>query len=60
MYAAYVGRDSIIHLLLDGKADSNKGSIDGLTPLMLAAGCGNESVCFFLLQVNLLSSVSFC
>lgn len=52
MYAAYVGHDSIVNLLLDAHADPNKGTPSGLTPLMVAAGCGNESVCYFLNQVT--------
>ena len=52
MYASYVGHDTVVNLLLDSGADSKKGTPDGLTPLMVAAGCGNESVCYFLLQVR--------
>ena len=52
MYASYVGHDTVVNLLLDAKADPNKGTPEGLTPLMVAAGCGNESVCFFLIQVH--------
>ena len=52
MYAAYVGHDTVLNLLLDAHADPNKGTPDGLTPLMVAAGCGNESVCYFLIQVK--------
>ncbi len=51
MYASYVGHDTIVNLLLDTGVDSSRGSHNGLTPLMVAAGCGNESVCYFLLHV---------
>ncbi|XP_003389398.2 PREDICTED: ankyrin repeat and SAM domain-containing protein 3-like isoform X2 [Amphimedon queenslandica] len=50
MYAAYVGHDTVVNLLLDSHADPNKGTPSGLTPLMVASGCGNESVCYFLIQ----------
>ena len=53
MYAAYVGHDTVVNLLLESGADPSKGTGFGLTPLMVAAGCGNESVCYFLLQVTL-------
>lgn len=52
MYAAYVGHDTVVNLLLDSHADPNKGTPSGLTPLMVASGCGNESVCYFLIQVS--------
>ena len=52
MYASYVGHDTVVNLLLEAGADAGKGTSDGLTPLMVAAGCGNESVCYFLLQVS--------
>ena len=58
MYASYVGHDTVVNLLLDGKADPNIGTPEGLTSLMVAAGCGNESVCFFLLQVPTLEQPS--
>ena len=51
MYAAYVGHDTIVNLLLDSDADPSLGTPANLTPLMVAAGCGNESVCYFLVQV---------
>lgn len=57
MYAAYVGHDTVVNLLLDSHADPNKGTPFGLTPLMVAAGCGNESVCYFLIQVSLQTSL---
>ena len=47
MYAAYVGHD----LLLDSHTNPSLATPTGLTPLMVAAGCGNESVCYFLIQV---------
>lgn len=51
MYASYVGHDTIVNLLLDMGVETSKGTPNGLTPLMVAAGCGNESVCYFLMQV---------
>ena len=51
MYAAYVGHDTIVNLLLDSDANPSLGTSSNLTPLMVAAGCGNESVCYFLIQV---------
>ena len=51
MYAAYVSHDTVVNLLLEARADANKGTPGGLTPLMVAAGCGNESICYFLIQV---------
>ena len=53
MYAAYVSHDTVVNLLLEAKADPNKGTPGGLTPLMVAARCGNESICYFLIQVPL-------
>ena len=52
MYAAYVGHDTIVNLLLDYHVDVNARTTTkyGATPLMLAASCGNESIVFFLLQ----------
>ena len=52
MYACYVGHDTVVNLLLDSGAEPSRGTPSGLTPLMVAAGCGNESVCYFLLQVS--------
>ena len=52
MYAAYMGHDTILNLLLEAGADPNFCSRKKLSPLMIAAGCGNESVCYFLLQVS--------
>ena len=51
MYASYVGHDTIVNLLLDSGAEPTRGTPSSLTPLMVAAGCGNESVCYFLIQV---------
>ena len=51
MYASYVGHDTVVNLLLEAGANPNIGTVDGLTSLMVAAGCGNESVCFFLIGV---------
>lgn len=51
MYAAYVGHDNIVNLLLEFSVDANaRTTKNGATPLMLAASCGNESVVYFLLQ----------
>lgn len=54
MYAAYVGHDNIVNLLLDFPVDVNARSRTkknyGATPLMLASSCGNETVVYFLLQ----------
>ena len=58
MYAAYVSHDTVVNLLLEAKADPNKGTPGGVTPLMVAAGCGNESICYFLIQVCTLHSCS--
>ena len=52
MYAAYVGRGTTVGLLLDGGANTNCASTKNLSPLMVSAGSGIESVCYFLLQVN--------
>ncbi|XP_067290637.1 ankyrin repeat and SAM domain-containing protein 3 [Pseudorasbora parva] len=50
MYAAYIGHDSIVNLLLEAGVSVNSTTSKGLTPLMLAASCGNESIAYFLLQ----------
>ncbi|PFX22621.1 ankyrin repeat and SAM domain-containing protein 3-like [Stylophora pistillata] len=51
MYAAYVGHDNIVNLLLDCHVNVNAITAkNGATALMLAASCGNESVVYFLLQ----------
>ena len=52
MYAGYVGHDTVVNLLLEAGVDPNKGTPADLTPLMVSAGCGNESVCYFLIQVS--------
>ena len=52
MYASYVGHDTVVNLLLESGADTSLGTDSGLTALMVAAGCGNESICYFLLQVT--------
>ena len=57
MYASYVGHDTVVNLLLESGADTSLGTDSGLTALMVAAGCGNESICYFLLQVTPLSSL---
>ena len=51
MYAAYVGHDNIVNLLLEHQVNVNaRTAIKGTTPLMLAASCGNQSVVNVLLQ----------
>lgn len=57
MYAAYVSHDTVVNLLLEAGADANRGTPGGVTPLMVAAGCGNESICYFLIQVKILYEV---
>jgi len=52
MYASYVGHDTIVNLLLDAGVDPSYSTPGNLSPLMVAAGCGNESVCYFLIQVG--------
>lgn len=52
MYASYIGHDNIANLLLEAGVDVNATTAKGLTPLMLAASCGNESIAYFLLQVQ--------
>lgn len=52
MYAAYIGHDNIVNLLLEAGVNVNATTAKGLTPLMLAASCGNESIAYFLLQVR--------
>lgn len=52
MYAAYIGHDNIVNLLLEAGVNVNAATAKGLTPLMLAASCGNESIAYFLLQVQ--------
>lgn len=56
MYAAYIGHDNIVNLLIEGQVDVNLANKKGLTPLMLAASCGNESICDFLRDVGLMYS----
>ena len=53
MYAAYIGHDNVVNMLIDAQADVNLANDKGHTPLMLAASCGNESVCEFLKDVSL-------
>jgi len=53
MYAAYIGHDNIVNMLIDAQVDVNLSNDKGHTPLMLAASCGNESVCDFLKDVRL-------
>ena len=54
MYAAHLGRDTVVNLLLDSiDIDANKPSgVDGSTALMKAVACGYESVVYFLMQVG--------
>ena len=53
MYAAYIGHDNVVNMLIDAQVDVNLANDKGHTPLMLAASCGNESVCEFLKDVSL-------
>uniref|UniRef100_A0A8C1UT59 Uncharacterized protein n=1 Tax=Cyprinus carpio TaxID=7962 RepID=A0A8C1UT59_CYPCA len=55
MYAAYIGHDNIVNLLLETGVSVNTTTCKGLTPLMLAASCGNQSIACFLLQVRFTS-----
>lgn len=57
MYAAYIGHDNIVNLLLETGVSVNVTTSKGLTPLMLAASCGNESIAYFLLQVRVFCDV---
>lgn len=57
MYAAYIGHDNIVNLLLETGVSVNVTTSKGLTPLMLVASCGNESIAYFLLQVRVFSNV---
>uniref|UniRef100_A0A3P9M471 Ankyrin repeat and sterile alpha motif domain containing 3 n=1 Tax=Oryzias latipes TaxID=8090 RepID=A0A3P9M471_ORYLA len=50
MYAAYIGHDNIVNLLLEAGVNVNSTTSKGLTSLMLAASCGNESIAYVLLQ----------
>lgn len=52
MYAAYIGHDNVVNMLIDAQVDVNLSNDKGHTPLMLAASCGNESVCEFLKDVS--------
>ena len=52
MYAAYIGHDNIVNLLIEAHCDVNLANKKGLTPLMLAASCGNESISDFLRDVR--------
>lgn len=52
MYASYIGHDNIVNLLLEAGVNVNATTAKGLTPLILAASCGNESIAYFLLQVQ--------
>lgn len=52
MYAAYIGHDNVVNMLIDAQVDVNLSNLKGHTPLMLAASCGNESVCDFLKDVS--------
>lgn len=58
MYACYIGHDNIVNLLLDASVNVNVQNNKGQTPLMLAASCGNESVAYFIYQVNQISKMS--
>jgi len=51
MYAAYVGRDNILNMLLEAGAKIDiPAKRNGLTALMLASYCASESIMYFLLQ----------
>lgn len=51
MYAANVGRDNILKVLLDANAEINiQSTKQGHTALMLASYCASESIICFLLQ----------
>lgn len=52
MYAAYIGHDNVVNMLIDAQVDVNLSNDKGHSPLMLAASCGNESVCEFLKDVS--------
>lgn len=52
MYAAYMGQENTINLLLDCGADPNSRTRQGSTSLILAAMCGNFTVMPLLLQVD--------
>ena len=52
MYAAYAPHDNIVDFLLENGARVNDTTEEGATALMLAAGCGNESVVYFLAHVS--------
>jgi ankyrin repeat protein len=55
MYAAYIGHDNVVNLLLEASVSVHIRNKKGQSALHLAASCGNESVAYFLLQVSLLS-----
>lgn len=52
MYAAYVGHETVVTLLLDDSTVDVDVRTDKVsaTALMLASSCGNEGVVYFLLQ----------
>eukprot|EP00051_Salpingoeca_urceolata_P022485 m.368471 g.368471 ORF g.368471 m.368471 type:complete len:528 (+) comp19977_c1_seq19:57-1640(+) len=51
IYAAYVGHDTILNLLLDDpRVDANQCCANGGSPLLWASAAGNESVAYFLLK----------
>ena len=65
MYACYIGHDAVVAMLLGASAQGggrggggcrgvsvNAANNAGMTPLMLAASCGNEGAAFLLLQVK--------
>lgn len=58
MYASYIGHDNIVNLLLEAGVNVNAATAKGSTSLMLAASCGNESIAYFLLQVQ--HRIQFC
>ncbi|EEA21918.1 hypothetical protein TMatcc_008655 [Talaromyces marneffei ATCC 18224] len=51
-WAIKCGDEAIVKLLLDAKADVNKRSIDGATPLIAAAKAGHEGIVRLLIETG--------
>ena len=52
MYAAFVGRESVLNMLLDANVKTDiPAAKDGMTAMMFAAYCAGESVMYYLIQV---------